>query len=53
MPTHVQVSTYLPEYLPFSQVYQPDAPKPEDVAVLLEGDDEDIDIATLQAKGDS
>lgn len=46
----LQVSSYLPSYLPADQVFQPDAPKPEDVAVLLEGD-EDIDIDTLRKKG--
>lgn len=46
-----QVSTYLPSFLPKDQIYQPDAPKPEDVAVLLEGD-EDVDLETLRTKGE-
>ena len=44
------MSAYLPTYLPADQIYQPDAPKPEDVAVLLEGD-ENIDMDTLRKKG--
>jgi hypothetical protein len=46
----VQVSVYLPEWLPASSIYQPDAPKPEDVAVLIEGDEE-VDVETLRQKG--
>ncbi|KAJ9507371.1 hypothetical protein QJQ45_006338 [Haematococcus lacustris] len=45
-----QVSSYLPDWLPLAEVYQPAAPKPEDVAILLEGDEE-VDIDTLRAKG--
>jgi hypothetical protein len=48
----LQVSQYLPDYLPSDQVYQPEDPKPEDVAVLLEGDEE-IDLDTLKQKGES
>eukprot|EP00955_Chlamydomonas_euryale_P104064 365535-Chlamydomonas_euryale.AAC.100 len=44
------VHQYLPELLPKGQIFQPDAPKPEDVAVLLEGD-ENIDVETLKTKG--
>ncbi|GFH17877.1 uncharacterized protein HaLaN_14597, partial [Haematococcus lacustris] len=44
------VSSYLPDWLPLAEVYQPAAPKPEDVAILLEGDEE-VDIDTLRAKG--
>lgn len=46
-----QVNAYLPDVLPESSIYQPDAPKPEDVAILIEGD-EDVDLDTLREKGD-
>ncbi len=45
-----KLHAYLPDELPLSVVYQPDAPKPEDVAVLIEGD-EDVDMDTLRNKG--
>ena len=43
--------TYLPHLLPAESIYQPSAPKPEDVAVLIEGDEE-VDLDTLRAKGE-
>ncbi len=43
--------TYAPALLPLEEVYQPDAPRPEDVAVLLSGDSEDVDPETLRTKG--
>lgn len=46
-----QVHTYMPDALPLSAIYTPDAPKPEDVAVLLAGDEE-VDVETLRAKGE-
>jgi hypothetical protein len=46
----MQICEYLPSFLSRDEIYQPDAPKPEDVAVLLEGD-EDIDMETLRRKG--
>ncbi len=45
-----QLHAYLPDEVPFSAIYQPAAPKPEDVAVLIEGD-EDVDMDTLRNKG--
>ena len=39
------------EKYPAEQIFQPAAPKPEDVAVLLEGDEE-IDVETLRRKGE-
>ena len=51
LPPLLQVSTYLPSYLPAEQIFQPAAPKPDDVAVLLEGDEE-IDVETLRRKGE-
>ncbi|GAX74174.1 hypothetical protein CEUSTIGMA_g1623.t1 [Chlamydomonas eustigma] len=44
------ICSYVPSILSKDEIYQPDAPKPEDVAVLLEGD-EDIDLETLRRKG--
>ncbi len=45
------MSSYLPSYLPKEQIFEPDAPKPEDVAVLLGGDSEEMDLETLRKKG--
>lgn len=40
----------MPEWLAVDQIYTPDAPKPEDVAILIEGDEE-VDVDTLRSKG--
>jgi len=46
----LQVSTYLPDWLPAQAVYQPSVPQTEDLAVLMDGD-EDADIEVLRSKG--
>ena len=46
------MNAYLPNFLPADQIYQPAAPKPEDVAVLIQGDEE-IDVETLRKKGEA
>ncbi|KAF5841191.1 hypothetical protein DUNSADRAFT_14022 [Dunaliella salina] len=43
-------STYLPDWLPAESIYQPSVPNTEDLAVLLDGDEE-ADIETLRSKG--
>ena len=45
-----QVSTYLPSYLSMDEVYSPQDPRPEDVAVLLEGD-EDVGLESIRTFG--
>lgn len=44
------IATYLPSLVDGDQVFSPTDPKPEDVAVLLDGN-EDIELDTLKAKG--
>ena len=45
------MSTYLPDWLPVEDVYQPPTPRTEDLAVLLEGDEEEADVEALRRKG--
>jgi hypothetical protein len=46
-----QVSTYLPDWLPSDTIYQPSVPRTEDLAVLMDGD-EDVDMEVLRSKGE-